>query len=131
MLQRQVKFVVPHQFQQGSGGGPGKHVPGNCCEAKSVSMDPVEDSGEGLGDLGSETRKVQQAVGESPRESLRALVQSQQRFNKVLANIPEMVGAVLEQSKALLAIAFLDKSFDGAAEAYFGWDGLCKFIRCH
>lgn len=85
-----------------------KHVPGNCCEAKSVSMDPVEDSGEGLGDLGSETRKVQQAVGEGPRESLRALVQSQQRFNKVLANIPEMVGAVLEQSKALLAIAFLD-----------------------
>ena len=78
-----------------------------------------------------ETRKVQQAVGEGPRESLRALVQSQQRFNKVLANIPEMVGAVLEQSKALLAIAFLDKSFDGAAEAYFGWDGLCKFIRCH
>lgn len=55
-----------------------------------------------------ETRKVQQAVGEGPRESLRALVQSQQRFNKVLANIPEMVGAVLEQSKALLAIAFLD-----------------------
>ena len=108
-----------------------KHVPGNCCEAKSVSMDPVEDSGEGLGDLGSETRQVQQAVGEGPRESLRALVQSQQRFNKVLANIPEMVGAVLEQSKALLAIAFLDKSFDGAAEAYFGWDGLCKFIRCH